>query len=174
MQALIAELQAGSPHKEDQLKRRQSPTATAAAPTSSKAASSKAASSHKGPIAASRRNAVHGSAANRAAAMKQQIEVRAPCYRLVFDALSWLPSPTAARLASISEEPEFDCTAQDLQCILVCSCCCHCLCRPSAAHRVGIGVSNACRISHVIRNTSILSLEHNTLAVNYLSYFWLA
>lgn len=72
LQGLIAELQAGSPQKENQPNQDQtaSPAATAAAA----AEKGGKPSIGRAAMAPTRRKAFHGGAANRAAAMKEQIE----------------------------------------------------------------------------------------------------
>ena len=71
MQDLMSELQAGSPSKENQPAMQQfvAASSSAAAPAATRAGSNKPA------LAPSRQNAKHNSAANRQAAMRQQMEV---------------------------------------------------------------------------------------------------
>jgi len=71
LQALIIELQAGSPTKENQPGNQQMP---AASPPSG-LQPAKATGPSRPALAPSRRNAQHSSAANRQAAMRQQLEV---------------------------------------------------------------------------------------------------
>ncbi len=71
MQVLIAELQAGSPSKENQPENQH---ISAASPPSAQQQST-APGVNKPALAPSRRNAQHSSAANRQAAMRQQLEV---------------------------------------------------------------------------------------------------
>ncbi len=77
VQALIIELQAGSPTKENQPSSQLMP---AASPPSGPQPA-KAPGHGRPALAPSRRNAQHSSAANKQAAMRQQLEVRQTCFR---------------------------------------------------------------------------------------------